>query len=184
MPSKMFNVKAKPLSVDELKCKCKWIADNWNHFIIVTESLQNRKIIKDLIKGVVQCHNTLDADLSLSCTQSKNIVVTYNTFTHIAYKCRYLGTNRYQVIFLDSDEIQYPKSINCDDFQMAIERLYICVDKSEVKWINDKYSGRWTGVRILCDNHLLQTDGRKVFAIESKSLDYNIEEVRKFYITS
>lgn len=183
MPSKMFDVKAKPLSVEELKCKCKWITDNWDHFIIVTDSLKNRKIIQELVKDVVQCHNTLDADLSLSYTRSKNIVVTYNTFTHIAYKCHYLGINRYQVIFLDSDEIQYPKSIDCDDFQMAIERLYVCVDKSEVKWINDKYSGRWSGVRILCDNHLLQTDGHKVFAIESKSLDYNIEEARKFYIT-
>ena len=51
MPSKMFDVKAKPLSVDELKCKCKWITDNWDHFIIVTESLKNRKTIKKIRMG-------------------------------------------------------------------------------------------------------------------------------------
>lgn len=182
MPSKMFDVKAKPLSKEELELKCRWITDNWDYFIIVTDSLKNRKTIKELIKGVVRCHNTLDADLSLY--QNKNIVVTYNTFTYIAYKCQSHRFNRYQVIFLDSDEIQYPKSIDCDDFQMAIERLYVRVDNSEVKWINENYSGRWTGVRILCDNHLLQTDGHKVFAIESRSLDYNIEKARKFYIIS
>ena len=50
MPSKMFNVKAKPLSVEELKRKCKWIADNWDYFIIVTESLKNRKAVKKIIE--------------------------------------------------------------------------------------------------------------------------------------
>lgn len=161
MPSKMFNVKAKPLSVEELKCKCKWIINNWDHFIIVTESLKNRKNIKKIIEGVEQCHTTFDADYSLH--QNKNIVVTYNNFTHIAYKCLYLGIDKYRVIFLDSDEIQYPRTVNCDDFQIALDKLYVCDKNGMINWIADDYSGKYTGMRILCENHLLKKVDAKFF---------------------
>lgn len=181
MPSKMFNVKAKPLSVEELKCKCKWIVDNWDYFIIVTESLKNRKTVKKIIEGVEQCHTTFDADYSLN--RNKNIVVTYNNFTHIAYKCLYLGVDKYQVIFLDSDEIQYPHTANCDDFQIAVDKLYVCDKNGMINWIADDYSGEYTGMRILCENHLLKTSGCKVLSIASKSINYPIKEARKFYRT-
>jgi hypothetical protein len=52
-----------------------------------------------------------------------------------------------------------------------------------INWIADDYSGEYTGMRILCENHLLKISGRKILSMASKSINYPIKEARKFYRT-
>ena len=179
MKGRMFDVKANAMSKKELKLRCEWITENWEHFIIVTESLKNRQTIKKLIKGIKQCHNIDEVDKFLD--KGKNVVVTYNSLTHIAFKYDFNNLFDYHVIYLDSGEITYPKDVNSYDFQTALERLYICNNNGWIDWIKSDYSGKYTGMRILCENHLLGIDGNDVYALNYRSLDYDITDIRKIY---